>query len=135
LLVYKITAALQQLADHHEQLAQLTDLITGIGDTLREHEAALAAITEATPAGAGPDRYRPSPPPAWWKLAAADRQEPIARLTANSAAAEDPVRRVPRSAAYKEGGDRRALPNQVRPQQSVPSTASSPGVSASRHSL
>ena len=32
-----ITAALQQLADHHEQLTQLTELITGIGDTLREH--------------------------------------------------------------------------------------------------
>ncbi len=35
-----ITAALQQLADQHEQLTQLTDLITGIGDTLREHESA-----------------------------------------------------------------------------------------------
>ena len=77
-----ITAALQQLADHHEQLTQLTDLITGIGDTLREHEAALAKLAETPPADADPDRYRPSPPPAWWKLAAADRQEPIARLRA-----------------------------------------------------
>ena len=77
-----ITAALQQLADHHEQLTQLTDLITGIGDTLREHEAALAKLAEPPPADADPDRYRPSPPPAWWKLAAADRQEPIARLRA-----------------------------------------------------
>ena len=41
-----ITAALQQLADHHERLTQLTDLITGIGDTLREHEAALAKLAE-----------------------------------------------------------------------------------------
>ena len=77
-----ITAALQQLADHHEQLIQLTELVTGIGDTLREHEAALAALAEPTPADDDPDRYRPSPPPAWWKLAAAERQQPIARLQA-----------------------------------------------------
>ena len=77
-----ITAALQQLADHHEQLTQLTDLITGIGDTLREHEAALTKLAKTAPADADPDRYRPSPPPPWWKLAAADRQEPIARLRA-----------------------------------------------------
>ena len=56
--------------------------VTGIGDTLREHEAALAKLAEPTPADDGPDRYRPSPPPPWWKLAAADRQEPIARLRA-----------------------------------------------------
>ena len=72
-----ITAALQQLADHHEQLTQLTELIAGLGDTLREHEAALTRLTETTP-----DGYRPDPAPAWWKLAAADRQEPIARLQA-----------------------------------------------------
>ena len=77
-----ITAALAQLADHHEQLTQLTDLITSIGDTLREHAAALAKLAEPPPADADQDRYRPSPPPAWWKLAAADRQEPIARLGA-----------------------------------------------------
>ena len=74
-----ITAALQQLADHHEQLSQLTDLITGIGDTLREHEAALAKLAETD---ADPSRYRPSQSPAWWKLAAADRGDPIARLHA-----------------------------------------------------
>ena len=77
-----ITAALQQLADHHEQLTQLTDLITGIGDTLREHADALAKLAETPPTDADQDRYRPSPPPPWWKLAAADRQEPIARLHA-----------------------------------------------------
>jgi hypothetical protein len=77
-----LTAALQQLADHHEQLTQLTDLITGIGDTLREHETALTKLAELPPADVGPDRYRPSPPPPWWKLAAAERQEPIARLQA-----------------------------------------------------
>jgi hypothetical protein len=76
-----ITAALQQLADHYEQLTQLTELVTGIGDTLREHAAALAQLTEPPPADAA-DRYRPSPTPAWWKLAAVDRQEPVARLRA-----------------------------------------------------
>jgi hypothetical protein len=77
-----ITAMLQQLAGHHDQLAQLTELITGIGDTLREHEAALAKLAEATAADADPGRYRPSPPAPWWKLAAAERQEPITRLRA-----------------------------------------------------
>jgi hypothetical protein len=41
-----ITAALQQLADHHDQLTQLTELITGIGETLREHQAALEKLAE-----------------------------------------------------------------------------------------
>ncbi len=77
-----ITAALAQLADHHEQLTQLTDLVTGIGDTLREHAAALAKLAEPAPAEVGPDGYNPGPPPAWWKLAAAERQEPTARLRA-----------------------------------------------------
>ena len=67
-----ITAVLQQLADHHDQLTQLTELVTGIGDTLREHEAALAKLTQTPPADA--DGYHPSPPPSWWKLAATDRQ-------------------------------------------------------------
>jgi hypothetical protein len=53
-----ITAALQQLADHHDQLTHLTDLITGIGDTLGEHEAALAALAETAPADADPDLAR-----------------------------------------------------------------------------
>jgi len=81
-LARTLLAVLQQLADHHDQLTQLTSLVTGIGDTLREQEAALAKLAEPTPADDGPDRYRPSPPPPWWKLAAADRQEPIARLRA-----------------------------------------------------
>ena len=75
-----ITAVLQQLADHHDQLTQLTELITGIGDTLREHEAALAKLTQTPPADA--DGYHPSPAPSWWKLAATDRAEPIARIHA-----------------------------------------------------
>ena len=57
-----ITAALHQLAAHHEQLTQLADLITGIGDTLREHAAALAKLAEShRHADADPDRYQPEP--------------------------------------------------------------------------
>src|SRR5690242_21362579 len=44
-----ITAMLQQLADHHDQLTQLTELITGIGDTLREHQAALETLAQTPP--------------------------------------------------------------------------------------
>ena len=54
-----ITAVLQQLADHHDQLTQLTELITGIGDTLREHQAALAKLAE-TPRRR-PGRLPPEP--------------------------------------------------------------------------
>ena len=36
----------------------------------------------ASPAGPDPDGYGPGPAPAWWKLAAADRSEPVARLRA-----------------------------------------------------
>jgi hypothetical protein len=103
-----ITAALQQLADHHEQITQLdaretdhfttltsrlselTELITGIGHSL-EDDAALLARFEAldrqvtdlaaqlTPDVGG---YHPDPAPSWWKLAAAERHEPITRLQA-----------------------------------------------------
>ena len=55
-----ITAALQQLADHHDQLTQLTELITGIGDTLREHQAALEKLAE-TPRRRRPGRLPPQP--------------------------------------------------------------------------
>ena len=78
-----ITAALQQLADHHEQLTQLTDLITGIGDTLREHAAALAKLAEPTPADADPDRYRPEPAASVVEARGRrPRRNPIARLQA-----------------------------------------------------
>ena len=75
-----ITAVLQQLADHHDQLTQLTELVTGIGDTLREHQATLETLAQTPPVN--PDGYNPEPPPAWWELAPTDRAEPIARLHA-----------------------------------------------------
>jgi hypothetical protein len=106
-----ITAALAKLAAHHERLAELddretghfttlsqrlaelTDLITGVGSTLEGDGAVLARFealdqqvtdlaAQLTPHNADPDGYHPHPPPAWWKLAAAERQEPIGRLRA-----------------------------------------------------
>ena len=106
-----ITAALAQLAAHHERLAglddretghftvlsqrlaELTDLVTGIGRTLERDGAVLArfaaldrqvtdlAAQLASPT-ADPNGYRPDPAPAWWKLTAAERQEPITQLRA-----------------------------------------------------
>ena len=103
-----ITAALQELAGQHEQLTQLdaretghfttlskrltelTDLITGVGHTLEDDGTVLARFealdrdlaAQLTGADASPGDYRPDTAPTWWKLAPADRQEPIARLRA-----------------------------------------------------
>jgi hypothetical protein len=103
-----ITAALQELASQHERLtqldaretghftalskrlAELTDLITGMGHSLEDDDAVLARLealdrqvaelsAQLTPGLGG---YHPDPAPAWWKLAAAERHEPIARLHA-----------------------------------------------------
>jgi hypothetical protein len=103
-----ITAALQELAGHHEQLTQLdtretghftalserltelTELIAGVGHTLEDDGAVLARfealdrqVADLT-AQLAPDigGYHPDPAPAWWKLPATERQEPIARLQA-----------------------------------------------------
>ena len=101
-----LTAALDQLAAHHDQITQLdtreaghyaavtgqltelTDLAAGIGQTLHDHQEALLRLQDpdrqgadvTTPADRDFGRYRPGPAPAWWKLTAAERQEPVARL-------------------------------------------------------
>ena len=73
-------------AEHHAtatgRLADLTDQAAAVSRTLNEHAAAHGQLT--APSQAGPDAggYHPEPAPAWWKLAAAERQEPIARLQA-----------------------------------------------------
>jgi hypothetical protein len=103
-----ITAALQELAGQHEQLTQLddretghfttlskrltelTELITGVGHTLEDDGAVLARFEALDRQVADltaqlshdPGGYHPDPAPAWWKLAAAEREEPIARLSA-----------------------------------------------------
>ena len=107
-----LTAVLDQLAAHREQLTQLddreaahftaigaqltqlTDLITTTGRTLADDTAALARlevldrqVTELAARLAGPDaddknRYQPGPAPAWWTLAPAERKPAIAELRA-----------------------------------------------------
>ena len=105
-------ATLDQLAAHHdrisrldvreashftaltERLAEITALITAIGRTLDDETAALARlealdhhVTELTARLTGPGAdddgsYQPGPAPAWWKLTAPERSEPLARLRA-----------------------------------------------------
>jgi hypothetical protein len=107
-----LTAALDQLAAHHEriaqldereaghsaglsgQLAQIADLLTAISGTVNDHAAALARLGDLDQqvaelavhiAGNSADAdsgYRPEPAPRWWKLTGQARQEPIARLRA-----------------------------------------------------
>ena len=72
--------------EHHTvvsgQLAELTDLAASISRTLHDHAAALDRLTATSQADEDPDSYCPGPAPAWWKLTAVDRQEPVARLRA-----------------------------------------------------
>jgi hypothetical protein len=94
------TAIVDQLAAHAEQLtrldareakhhaaasgrlAELTGQAAAIGRTVAEHAAALAQLTAPSQPGPDADAYNPEPAPAWWHLAAAERQEPLARLQA-----------------------------------------------------
>ena len=87
-------------ADHHAalsaRLTEIADLVTGIGQIVKDHAAAVAQletldrhvgdltarIAQIAPDGENPDAYRPGPPPRWWKLTAEQRQEPIGRLRA-----------------------------------------------------
>jgi hypothetical protein len=107
-----LTAVLDQLAAHREQLTQLddreaahfaaagerltqlADLITTLGRTLADDTAALARLEAldrqvtdlaarlAGPDADGKDRHQPGPAPAWWALAPAERKPAIAGLRA-----------------------------------------------------
>jgi hypothetical protein len=106
-----LTAVLNQLAEHTEQitrldtreadhftvvtsrLTELTDLITGIGQSLQNDTPALTRLealdrqvtdlaAQLTSADADPAHYHPDPTPTWWKLRADQRQEPVTRLRA-----------------------------------------------------
>jgi hypothetical protein len=73
-------------SEHHaavsQQLAEVTGQAAALGRVAQEHAAALSQLAVTSPAGPDPDGYGPGPAPAWWKLAAADRSEPVARLRA-----------------------------------------------------
>jgi hypothetical protein len=73
-------------ADHHAavsaRLAELSGQAAALGHVAEEHAAALARLTAPSPAGPDDDGYHPEPAPAWWKLAATDRPEPVTRLRA-----------------------------------------------------
>ena len=73
-------------ADHHTtvsgRLAELTDQATALGRVIEEHAAALTRLTATRQAGPDGDGYCPDPAPAWWKLTADDRHEPVTRLRA-----------------------------------------------------
>jgi len=107
-----LTAVLDQLAAHHEQLTRLDDreaahftavgdrltelagLITTTGQTLAGNTEALARlealdrqVTElaaqfADPGADAKNRYRPGPAPAWWTLTHEERKPAIAELRA-----------------------------------------------------
>jgi hypothetical protein len=73
-------------AEHHAAVSGHLDELTGqaaaLGRVVQEHAAALTRLTATSPADPDGDGYRPEPAPAWWKLADAERQEPVARLRA-----------------------------------------------------
>jgi hypothetical protein len=73
-------------AEHHAalsaQLTELADRAAGISRALQDYAGALARLTATSQADTEPDGYRPGPAPAWWKLAAEGRHEPVARLRA-----------------------------------------------------
>ena len=65
-----ITAALDQLAAHHEQITRLDRIVQDLQRTL------------APPADRDADDQLANPVPKWWKLPAEQRREPLSRLRA-----------------------------------------------------
>ncbi len=76
------TREAEHYTDLSGQLAELADQAASIGRSLQDHTAALAQLTATSQVAAESDSYCPAPAPAWWKLAADGRQEPVARLRA-----------------------------------------------------
>jgi hypothetical protein len=92
-LLDRITAYREQVTrldtreiEHHAavsgQLAELTDQATALGRVVQEHAAALTRLAVTSQTDPNTAGYHPDLTPAWWKLADADRQDPIARLRA-----------------------------------------------------
>ena len=73
-----LPAILDQLAAHHEQIIQLDAREAGHFATLTSQLTELVDLS-SRPAD-DDDRYQPEPAPPWWRLAPADRAEPLARL-------------------------------------------------------
>jgi len=70
-----ITAALDQLAAHHEQIARLDR-------TVKNLQGTLAKLADSPPADRDADDHLANPVPKWWKLSAEQRHEPLSRLRA-----------------------------------------------------
>jgi hypothetical protein len=70
-----ITAALDQLAAHHEQIARL-------GRTVQDLHETLAKLVDAPPGDRDAADHLANPIPKWWKLPAEQRREPQSRLRA-----------------------------------------------------
>jgi hypothetical protein len=72
--------------EHHAvvsgRLTELADQAAVVGRAVHEHAAAIARLTTAASASPEADGYQPGPTPTWWKLTAAGRPQPIARLHA-----------------------------------------------------
>jgi len=75
-----LPAILDQLAAHHEQIIKLDAREAGHFAALTTQLTDLADL--ATQQADDADRYQPHPAPPWWRLAPADRAEPLARLRA-----------------------------------------------------
>ena len=70
-----ITAVLDQLAAHHEQIARLDRTVEDLLETM-------AQLVDAPPADQDAADHLANPVPKWWKLPAEHRREPLARLRA-----------------------------------------------------
>ena len=75
-----IPAALHQLATQREQIIKLDAREAGHFAALTTQLTDLADL--ATQQADETDGYQPDPPPQWWRLAPADRAEPLVRLRA-----------------------------------------------------
>jgi hypothetical protein len=78
----QITAALDQLAAHREQIARLDAREATHYATLTGLLAGLTARPAPGPASEESKAYQPGPAPAWWTLSPDARHEPVARLRA-----------------------------------------------------
>ncbi len=79
-----LTAALDQLAVHHERISNLDTREASHFAALNSQLSQLINLVTAlgSPAPDDADRYQPGPAPTWWKLTGAERKEPATQLRA-----------------------------------------------------